>query len=196
MITVSCDSKGAAAAEPWIKQVNPQHPSLLDEHHRVPELYNTRNVPAVFWIDEEGAIVRANDPVYVLRRNRDTGESTVNERYLNAVRDWVENGSQSAYLQDQQGVQARTGQLTAEDVQAMASFRLGVYLYQQGHAQDAVAHFKRAHQLRPNNWNFKRQAWNLGNIEQDYGTTFQEARQDPTAQPFYPPLELPDIPGV
>ncbi len=42
----------------------------------MPELYNTRNVPAVFWIDETGVIVRANDPIYIQRRNRETGETT------------------------------------------------------------------------------------------------------------------------
>ncbi len=194
VITVACDSKGAAAAESWIRQSNPQHPSLLDERHRVPELYNTRNVPAVFWIDEGGRIVRANDPIYAQRRNRETGEATVNHAYLNAVRDWVEKGPQSIYLQDKQRVQTRTGQLTKEDVEAMASFRLGVYLYQQGHGQDAVAHFKRAHQLKPQNWNYKRQAWNLGDIERDYGTTSQQAREDPASQPFYPSLDLPDPP--
>ena len=192
VITVASESKGAEAAEPFVKQANPRHPSLLDVHHQVPELYNTRNVPAAFWIDEEGRIVRANDPIYAQRRNRETGESTTNTKYLDAVRDWVAKGSGSIYVQDPLGVQQRTGLATAEDMQATAFFRLGVYLYQQGHGQDAVEHFKRAHQLRPNNWNYKRQAWNLGNI-QDYGlANFQEAREDPASQPFYPPLELPD----
>ena len=192
---MDCDVKGAAAAESWIKAASPQHPSLLDTQHRVPELYNTRNVPAVFWIDEEGRIVRANDPIYVLRRNREMGEETVNERYLNAVRDWVEKGPESIYLHDESGLQGRMAPRTAEDTQAMAHFRLASYLDQQGHSQEAVAHFKQAHALKPENWNYKRQAWNLGNVEEDYGTTFQEARQDPNSQPFYPPLDLPEPPG-
>jgi len=39
--------------------------------------------------------VRANDPIYALRRNPTTGETSRNEKYLNAVRDWVANGSSS-----------------------------------------------------------------------------------------------------
>ena len=191
VFTVAFDSKGAAAAESWIKQANPQHPSVIDEQHRVAELYGAKNVPSVFWIDEQGSIVRANDPVYVVRRNRETGESTVNQDYLNAVRDWVAKGPTSIYVQEERRVLAHTSQTTAEDVQALAFFRLGVCLFQQGHAKDAVSHFKRAHQLKPNNWTYRRQAYNLGNIEQDYGTTFQQAREDPANQPFYPPLELP-----
>ena len=45
---------------------------------------------------------------------------------------------------------------------------------------------------RPENWIYKRQAWSLGDIERDYGTTFQEAVMDPASGPFYPPLELGD----
>lgn len=193
---MACESKGAAAAEPFVQQANPQHPSLLDERHRVPELYNTRNVPAIFWIDEAGFLVRANDPVYMQRRNRETGETTVNQRYLDAVRDWVEKGPRSIYVQDGQGVQAHLGQQTQEDVLGMAFFRLGVHLSQQGHGEDAVAHFKRAQQLQPKNWNYKRQAWNLGDIARDYGTTFQQEAQNPVNQPNYPPLDLPTPPSA
>ncbi len=49
---------------------------------------------------------------------------------------------------------------------------------------------KLAHELKPENWNYKRQAWNLGDIEADYGTTRQEAFR--SGIPMYPPLELPD----
>jgi len=37
---------------------------------------------------------------------------------------------------------------------------------------------------------YKRQAWSLGDIERDYGTTFQEALKGREAGPFYPPLDL------
>ncbi len=192
MITVACETKGTAAAEPWIRAANPQHPSLIDERHLVAELYNTRNVPAAFWIDERGRIVRANDAVSALRRNRETGESTINERYLNAVRDWVEKGPKSIYLQDPQALQDRKGILPSNEVQAMASFRLGVYLHQQGHPQDAIPHFKQAQQLSPKNWNYKRQAWNLGDAERDYGTTYQLSAQIPANMPASLPVDLPD----
>ncbi|MBI4234123.1 MAG: tetratricopeptide repeat protein [Chloroflexi bacterium] len=136
--------------------------------------------------------MRANDPIYILRRNRETGESTVNERYLNAVRDWVDKGPKSIYVQDREALERRSGLRPPEELQAMASFRLGLYLHQQGHPQDAIPHFKQAQQLSPKNWNYKRQAWNLGDAQRDYGTTFQQAAQDPAQQPTYVPLELPE----
>jgi tetratricopeptide (TPR) repeat protein len=150
-------------------------------------------VPACFWIDEDGKIARANDPVYIIRRNRETGETTRNDRYLDAVRDWVAKGPNSVYVTTPDETSRRMGEPDADNARAMAHFRLGMYLNAAGRRDEAVAQFKRAQELKPDNWNFKRQAWNLGNIEQDYGTTFQQEMQK--GIPFYPPLELPEAPA-
>ena len=190
MITIAADARGAAAAEPFISAAHQQHPSLLDEKFTVAELYDVRNVPAAFWIDENGRIVRAGDPIYAQRRNRETGEVTVNKEYLDAVRDWVAKGPRSDYLMGQERLAARLPALDFDDVMAAADFQLGTYLSLHGHAADALVHFKQAHALRPENWTYKRQAWSLGDIERDYGTTFQEAVKDPASGPFYPPLDL------
>jgi hypothetical protein len=190
VLTVACDAKGNAAVEPFISAAHQQHPSLVDDRLRVAELYDARNVPAAFWIDEGGRIVRANDPIYAQRRNRETGEVTLNNDYLDALRDWVANGPKSAFVMDQNRIASRLPALDAGDVEAAAEFHLATYLAQHGHHDDALIHFKRAHELRPENWTYKRQAWSLGDIERDYGTTFQEALKDPLSGPFYPPLEL------
>lgn len=190
MITIACDAKGRAAVEPFITAAGQQHPSLLDDELRVAELYDVRNVPSAFWIDETGRMVRANDPIYAQRRNRETGEVAINREYLDAARDWVAKGAQSAYVMDAKRLDSRLPALDADDVEAAAFFHLGTYLVQQGHPADALVHFKHAHALRPENWTYKRQAWSLGDIERDYGTTFQDALKDSASGPFYPPLDL------
>jgi len=171
-----------------------EHPSLIDDKRQVAELYDARNVPAVFWIDEGGRMVRANDPVYAQRRNRETGEVTLNREYLDAVRDWVAKGSQSTHAMDAERLDSRLPALQFDDVVAAAYFHLGTYLALHGQPAEALAHFKKAHALRPENWTYKRQAWSLGDIERDYGTTFVAAVRDPSAPAFYPPLDL--EPGV
>ncbi len=197
VITVACETKGAVTAMPFVEAAKQTHPSLLDQTHVLPELYNTRNVPAAFWIDEQMRIVRANDPIYAQRRTYENGQVTsvtTNEKYLNAVRDWVEKGPQSIYVQGSKALE-KTGKPEWADVQAMAHFRLGVHLHQGGHPKEAIVQFKQAHALRPGNWNYRRQAYNLGNIKDDYGyENFQAAMKEPTGLPFYPPLELPDLP--
>ena len=190
VLTIACDAKGGAAAEPFMTAAHQQHPSLLDEKLQVAELYDVRNVPAIFWIDERGRMIRANDPVYAQRRNRESGEVTLNQEYLDAVRDWVANGAESAFVMDEKRLGSRLPDLEFDDVSAAASFHLGTYLALRGHPEDALVHFKRAHSLRPENWTYKRQAWNLGDIERDYGTTFQEALKDPASGSFYPPVDL------
>ena len=189
-MTIACDAKGNAVVEPFIQAAHPEHPSLVDEKLQVAELYDVRNVPAAFWIDEDGRMVRANDPIYAQQRNRETGETTLNREYLDAVRDWVAKGPKSAYLMDHARLASRLPELDFDDVTAAAYFHLGTYLAQHGHPAEALVHFKRAHSLRPENWTYKRQAWNLGDMERDYGTNFQEALKDPASGPFYPSLDL------
>ena len=194
VITVAEDAKGPEGVMPFIEPAQPSHPSLLDPGYVVAGLYNTKNVPAAFWIDEDGRIVRANDPIYVLRRNRETGESTVHQAYLDGIRDWVRNGSLSIYLHNEETVRERIGEYDWGNVQAMTHFRLGIHLPQRGESEAAIVQFKQAHALKPTNWNYRRQAFNLGDPQGDYGTTMQELRNDPSSGPFYLPLELPSPP--
>lgn len=194
IITVGCDVRGAEVEREFIEAAHSQYPSLIDPRFVVAELYNTRNVPAVFWIDERGWIVRGNDPIYVTRRNRETGETTINERYLEGVRDWVRNGPKSRYVTPRAETQRRVGSSDESNQQAMAHFRLGVYLEGHGHHAEAVAQFKRALELKPDNWNYRRQAYNLSSAD-EYGLSMQEAIQ--TVGPMYPmPLELPEEGGA
>jgi hypothetical protein len=75
-VTIAADAGGRDVVEPWIQAARPSHLTLLDPDLAVASLYNVRNVPSAFWIDESGRIVRANDPIYVLRRDRATGETS------------------------------------------------------------------------------------------------------------------------
>jgi hypothetical protein len=184
------DAKGRDAAEPFITAAKQRHPSLVDQRMQVGELYDVRNVPSAFWIDETGRILRANDPIYAQRRNRETGEVSLNQEYLDAVRDWVAKGTGSEHVMDRDRLESRMPALEFDDVLAAAHFHLGTYLALNGHSSEALIQFKQAHALRPENWTYKRQAWSLGDIERDYGTTFQEALKDPAAGPFYPALDL------
>jgi len=193
VISVALDTRGNVAAEQWIRAAEAQHPSLIDTQHIVVELYGTRNVPSGIWIDEEGRIVRPAETASGRVRQPGATEATTHDKYLNALRDWVEKGPKSIYVLTQEEIKQRTNRPTAEDAQAAAYFALGAYLYQQGRLTDAIPHFKQAHALMPENWNYKRQAFSLGNPEEDYGTTIQKEQQAPGAPPFRVPLDMPDL---
>ena len=102
----------------------------------------------------------------------------------------MRRGRDSIYVTQDAVTRERIGKVEAGNAQAMAHFRLGLYLNERGYRDAAVEQFKLAHTLQPDNWNYKRQAWNLGDIETDYGTTFQKELQ--SGIPFYPPLDLPE----
>ncbi len=50
------------ASRPFIEAANPTHPSLLDPTHQLDALFGVVNIPNVFWIDENGMIVRPPEP--------------------------------------------------------------------------------------------------------------------------------------
>src|SRR5260370_26532476 len=122
--TIAADAGGRDVVEPWVQAAGTSHLTLLDPELAIASLYNVRNVPSAFWIDESGRIVRANDPIYMLRRDRATGETSRNETYLTAVRDWVANGSSSKFLAAEAALEKRRPPTTLSEMEAMASFEL------------------------------------------------------------------------
>jgi hypothetical protein len=186
VVTVASDGKGADAGRQWLEAANPTHPSLIDADFSVTQIYDVRNVPAAFWIDESGGIVRANDPIYA-KRPSPGGSGVRNEAYLDALRDWAAHGKESRYLQDAAKIEARRGQTTFSDMEAAASFRLGVSLAKEGHLDSAREHLQRASELSSANWTYRRQAWNFLGADRE---TIVAGIRDPNAPAFYPALDL------
>ena len=60
VIAVAMDARDDAA-RPWIEDVAPSYPCLIDTEHHVAALYNMVNVPQAAWIDEQGQLVRLGD---------------------------------------------------------------------------------------------------------------------------------------
>jgi tetratricopeptide (TPR) repeat protein len=211
IISVAQDTGGAKDAGPWIEpllyqETRPDLPRetieaarkigpltytvLIDEKHLVSKLYNMVNVPTGVWINEQGRIVRPNEVAFVDDRFKKFS-GLDSEPYLNALKDWVEQGDKSAYVMSEDHLRER---LTAQDpniAQAAAEFGLGEQLYKAGHHAEAIAHFKEAQRLNPKSWNYKRQAYALTS-EKDYGTTFRdEVQKIGGSKVYYPPPELP-----
>jgi hypothetical protein len=202
VITVAMDSGGTADASQWIEAAAPTHPSLIDVQHRVAELYNWVNVPSVAWIDEAGHIVRPNDPGFageyfraMMEPGFDFRKMTAEyqrhqERYLAAVRDWVERGPACPYVLTLEQVRTRLAGPNPDHARAAAYFRLGTHLQQHGRADAAQAAFAQAKALRPESWNYKRQAWHLEEAGKSGGPEFWEAVKALGDKPYYPRSEL------
>ena len=210
VVTVALDTDGDSALR-WIEQAKPSHPSLIDRAHAVGELLGIVNVPSGVWIDEAGTLVRPPETAYPRRPaflDREIPADATVERaraiavtrklridaegYVAALRDWVDHGAASRFVLAPDEVVRRSRPRPAEAALAATHFELAQHLFRSGHPDAAIQHFQEAQQLAPDNWGYKRQAWQLSGSEAPriYGTTWLEEVQRVGAENYYPPLEL------
>jgi hypothetical protein len=190
IVSVAQDTGGAKAAGPWIEKAKPEYTVLIDTKHDVTRLYDMVNVPTAVWIDEKGRIVRPNEAAYVDNRFK-LLHGLDAEPYLKGLRDWVANGERSPFVLSDQEWRERLKPQKSEHGQAAAEFALAEYLHRTGDGAAAIPHYKEAQRLNPDSWNYKRQAWALGNAERDYGTNFAKEVQKLNGKPYYAPRRLP-----
>jgi hypothetical protein len=189
----------------------PTYPCLIDERHVVGELYDMVNVPTAVWIDEEGHIVRPPEPAgssdTFRSMNRQTFEipreaaedGKLRRRiYVDAVRDWIENGAASRHALSTEEVRRRMRGFGKEDSLAAAHFRLGVWLQHHGHGKAAARHLEEAVRLRPESWSFRRQKIVLSDpaLTGQLAATpeFRQAVQSLGDGFYYPPIEMEGMP--
>jgi tetratricopeptide (TPR) repeat protein len=116
------------------------------------------------------------------------------EKYVNAVRDWAEKGTQSRFALTPDEVVMRSPARSQDVALAAAHFELGQHLYRAGNAEAAVPHFKEAHRLQPGNWTYKRQAWvfahPLQGPSEQYDSDWLSDVREIGAENYYPALEM------
>lgn len=205
VVTVALDLD-PEKARTWIDAASPTHPSLVDSHHRVDELLGISNVPMAVWIDESGTIVRPAEGASIqpspLREMEITDEMPERMQavlrefkavpdtagaYRAAIVDWAQRGADSPYAMSPDEVIAASQPRSADHSRAAACFELGIHAETRGDHQAAIAWWKQAHALFPENWTYKRQAWTLEStpegaesdkaqeVQDVYGTSWSDA---------------------
>lgn len=193
LVTVGLDTLGAEGCRPYIEAASPEHPSLIDQYHKLADHFGVINIPMAVWIDEQGMIVRPAEtapapPVASLanppaqggqRRPAPAPEMPARfqemmkqaaqipndaEAYHAALRDWVAKGADSRYALSADEVVARSRPRDGNRALGHAHFELASALELEGHHEAAVRHFREAHRLVPESWTFKRQAWSLEQV--------------------------------
>jgi hypothetical protein len=214
VVTVALDVD-PEAARPFIEQAGAQHPSLIDSAHVVDELFGIVNVPNGVWIDEEGTIVRPAEPTHPGRNPindsfrkidlatvpPDVAEMLTEARKIKSdpdltvamLRDWVERGAESPYALAPDEVVRRSHPRSTAEATAAAEFELGQYLHRNGDHDGAIPHWRAAHRLHPDNWTYKRQAWNFEDpVRQGhtdvYDSSWFEDIKKIGAENYYPPI--------
>lgn len=200
------DSLGADGCRDAIGAANADYPSLIDQHHTLANKFGVINIPSGIWINEDGVIVRPAETAPALRpgdgapnievppempdRLKDmmTQAQKINgdpQSYDTALRDWIEKGAQSKYALSPDEVIARSRPRDANVAKGHAHFEIASHLEAGGHHDDAIPHFRKAHELVPNSWTFRRQAWSLEGGEGPMARFWQgPAPDNPDAWPY------------
>ncbi len=200
IVAVAEESRGAEHARQWIEQANATYWCLIDEDHRVADLYGMVNVPQAVWIDETGRIVRppetagSTDHFRLMDRTTRTlasehqaARQDARTTYMNAVRDWVLTGR---YALPADAAQRALPRITPEIALAQARFRLGVWLRRHGSTDEADVHLAEASRLHPDSWNIWRQAADLDAVGNASGEAFWQRVQALGDRPYYPPPDF------
>ena len=214
IVTVALDVD-AEHARPSIEAVQPDHPSLVDQGHVLDELFGVVNVPNAVWIDEDGMIVRPAEPAHPGRNPVTDSFKTMDldtlppdlaevlreaqkirtepELYVAMLRDWAANGAASQYALSPDEVVARSRPRDMDGATAAAHFELGQHLHRDGDHAAAIPHWREAHRLDPDNWTYRRNAWNFESPTTQartdaYDSSWFEDVKKIGAENYYPPL--------
>jgi hypothetical protein len=186
IISAAQDTGGEAVAGPIFDQAKASYVQIVDVNHRISSVFNFVNVPSAAWIDESGRIVRIDEGTYA--KSYPFGGT---DKYAPAVKDWVEKGSDSQYVQSAATVSGNIRRPTPEQLRAEPAFRMGNYFRQQGHGEQAETYWQLAKELNPDSVNFIRQDLTLsaeGSAGQSFFSMIKE-RSD-RGLDYYRPLDL------
>ena len=188
------DTGGEAVAGPIFDAASPTYIQVVDEDHLISSAFNFVNVPSAAWIDESGRIVRIDEGTYAKSHEISVGERSVTfgtDAYAPAVKDWVEKGADSEYVQSAAAVTGNIRSLGVEEQKAEAAFRLGNLFRLHGQREKAEHYWELAQTLNPDSINFFRQNLTLTE-EGSAGETFMQRRQEyeREGKDYYRPLDL------
>jgi peroxiredoxin len=204
VVAIAMESRGAEHARQWIELAKATYWCLIDEGHRVADLYGMVNVPQSVWIDEAGRIVRPTENAGSTdhwRRmdftTRTMAPADIAARdaaravYLDAVKDWVLTGKHALA---EEAAKRGLPRITPDIALAHAHFRLGTWLRRHGKAAESDRHLAEASRLHPDSWNMWRQAADLEEVGKASGPEFRARVQALGDRPYYPPPDLPGFP--
>ena len=193
----------AWSAQDYRRASVPTYPCLIDEKHVVAELYAITNVPMAVWIDEDGRIVRPAEPTGATDGFRSIDRATLTmpadvaaagraerKRYVDAVRDWVNNGTESPYALSTATARERIAGPSENEALAAANFALGQHLFARGNVAGAKRYFDEATRLCPDHWHYFRQALELEETGKASGPEFAAAVAALGERSYYAPVVL------
>jgi len=194
ILCVAEDTGGEAVAGPIFDAAKATYIQIVDADHIISSAFNFVNVPSAAWIDEEGRIVRIDEGTYAKIHELGNKEQSIkfgNDVYTPALRDWVEKGAKSEFVQSVETVTGNIRELSFDQQKADAAFRLANLFREHGLTEKAEEYWNLTQTLNPESINFFRQNLTLSE-EGSAGQSFMERRGEYESQKkdYYRPLDM------
>lgn len=154
ILAVAIDAQGAEVARPWVEKAHARFTTVVDRENLLGELYGLKAVPIGIFVDEAGRL--AHRPVYI---------NVADDAMRAGVLEWAYNGEIPEDLFSETAVRDEDPLRLAE---SNLRFRLGQVLLDQGKKDEAVAEWRRAWELEPENWLIRKQVWAVEHPERFY----------------------------
>ena len=157
---------------PWHNAANADFTTLVDSQNIFGTLYDLKAIPYGVMIDEVGRMVKA--PFNINVRDQET---------LAMLEEWLLDPDSNAMLLREARRSRKSVSLTITE--ATARFQLGLVLLESNKKQEAMAEWRKALALDPQNWIIHKQIWAVehpekfyeGNVDYSWQKTQLEAEE-------------------
>ena len=155
MVSIALDAQGTSVVRPWHDAADANFVTLVDSQNSFGTRYNLKAIPYGIMIDEAGRLVKA--PFNVNVKNQET---------LAMLEKWLSDPDYNAsLLRDMKPSNKPTVKTNAE---AAARFQLGLVLLEDGKKDAALAEWRKALALDPQNWIIHKQIWAVEHPDKFY----------------------------
>lgn len=155
MVSIALDAQGASVVRPWHAAVDADFVTLVDSQNSFGTRYNLKAIPYGVMIDEAGRLVKPPFNVNVK-----------DQKTLAMLEKWLSDPNYNAVLlHDMKPSNAPTVKANAE---AAARFQLGLVLLEDGKKDEAMAEWRKALALDPQNWIIHKQIWAVEHPDKFY----------------------------
>lgn len=155
LVSIALDAQGASVVRPWHDAANADFVTLIDSQNTFGTRYDLKAIPYGVMIDEAGRLVKGPFNINV-----------ADQKTLAMLEKWISDPDYNAkLLGDIKPSGERNTQVTTE---ASARFQLGLVLLEVGKKDEAMAEWRKALALDPQNWIIHKQIWAVEHPDKFY----------------------------
>ena len=155
MVSIAIDAQGASVVRPWHTAADADFVTLVDSQNIFGTRYNLKAIPYGVMIDEAGRLVKAPFNVNVK-----------NQKTLAMLEKWLSDPDYNTELLDD--IKPSNKPPAKTNAEAAARFQLGLVLLEDGKKEEAMAEWRKALALDPQNWIIHKQIWAVEHPDKFY----------------------------